>query len=204
MTPARCLTPRVAIVGRLLLTCSVALLLFGVESGAQDSETRQRTRVRSGLQVLYNFDSSSGPVIEDQSGVGKPINLRIADPKAVNRAEGTLRIRGNTKIQSDKPAKKLIDSVRRSGAISIEAWIQPANTKQDGPARIATLSKNSNERNFTVGQEGDKYQVRLRTTRTSTNGIPAVESPGKRATTRLTHVIYTHDKDGQTRIFVDG
>ena len=204
MTPARCLTTRIALVGRSLLTCSVALLLVGVEGDAQDSETRLQSRVRNGLQVLYNFESASGPVVEDRSGVGEAVNLRIADLKAVNWAEGTLRIRGNTKIQSDKAPKKLIDSVRRSGAISIEAWIQPANTKQDGPARIVTLSKDSSERNFTLGQEGDKFQVRLRTTRTSTNGMPAVESPGKRATTRLTHVVYTHDKDGQTRIFVDG
>lgn len=204
MTTARFLTIRIAFVGRSLLTCSIAMLVLSGETEAQDSETRQRSRVRNGLQVLYNFDSSTGSLVEDRSGVGKAINLRITDLKAVNRAEGTLRIRGNTKIQSDKPPKKLIDSVRRSGAISIEAWIQPANSKQDGPARIITLSKNSNERNFTLGQEGDKYQVRLRTTRTSTNGIPAVESPGKRATTKLTHVVYSHDKDGQTRIFVDG
>ena len=204
MTHARCLTIRVTFVGRLLLNCSAVFLLVASVASAQNSETSNQSRIREGLQVFYNFSSPSGSVVEDRSGVGKAVNLRIADPKAVNREEGSLEVRGSTTIRSDKPAKKLIDAVRQSGEISIEAWIQPANTKQVGPARIVTLSKNSIERNFTLGQDGDKFEVRLRTTRTSTNGIPAVATPGKKAATKLTHVVYTHDKDGQTQIFVDG
>lgn len=162
------------------------------------------SRVSHGLQVLYTFDSGSGPVVQDRSGVGEPLNLKISDLKAVRRSKGKLQISDKTIIRSDRPARKLIDAVRRSGAITIEAWAQPANTKQDGPARIVTLSKNSSERNFTLGQDGDKYDVRLRTTRTSTNGIPAVGSPGKAANTKLTHVVYAFDKGGQGRIFVNG
>jgi hypothetical protein len=177
---------------------------FGATTFAQDKTSAgQNSRVQSGLQVLYDFASSSGAVIHDRSGVGEPINLSISDPKAVRRSEGKLEVSGKTTIRSGKPAKKLIDSVRRSGALTIEAWIQPANTKQAGPARIVTVSKNSNERNVTLGQDGDKYEVRLRTTRTSTNGIPAVASKGRTVDTKLTHIVYAFAKDGQAQLFVN-
>lgn len=172
-------------------------------NGQESGDNSRNGRVTTGLQVLYDFASSSGAVIHDRSGVGEPINLSIADPKAVKRSEGKLAVNGKSTIRSKRPAKKLIDAVRRSGALTIEAWVQPANTKQAGPARIVTLSKNSNERNFTLGQDADKYEVRLRTTRTSTNGIPAVASKGRTASTKLTHIVYAFAKDGQARLFVN-
>ena len=32
-------------------------------------------RVRQGLQVLYDFSATSGPLVKDRSGVGKPIDV---------------------------------------------------------------------------------------------------------------------------------
>ena len=204
MRPARCLTTTV-----ITICCCVVLLSTAGRIAAQSKsdlkdQPNRSFRVRNGLQVLYDFASSSGPLVQDRSGVGQPINLRISDPTSVRRSEGALEVRGKTAIRSDKPAKKLIDAVRHSGSLTIEAWIQPANTSQDGPARIVSLSKSSNERNFTLGQDKDKFEVRLRTTRTSTNGIPSVASPAKSLNTKLTHVVYTHDRGGQTRIFLNG
>lgn len=170
-----------------------------------DQETADRpSRVTSGLQVFYNFADSSGGIVKDRSGTGEPVHLKILDVNAVRRSAGTLQIVRRTTIRSERPARKLIDSVRRSGAITIEAWIEPANTTQSGPARLVTLSKNASERNFTLGQDGDDFEVRLRTTGTSTNGIPAVATPGKSIRPKLAHVTYTHSRNGQTRIFVDG
>jgi len=161
-------------------------------------------RTRSGLQVLYDFQSSEGAVVRDRSKVGEPLNLTIADSKAVSRSEGTLQVRGKTLIQSDKPATKIIDAVRRSGELTMEAWVRPANTELSGPARIVTLSKNANERNATLGQDKDRFEVRLRTTSTSANGVPAINSAAHSVTPKLTHVVYTRDRSGRTRIYVDG
>ena len=163
-----------------------------------------RGRTRSGLLALYDFGSSSGSVVQDRSGVGKPLDLRIADSKSVRRIKGSLEIRGATLIRSDKPASKIIDAVRRSGEITIEAWIHPAKTGQTGPARIITLSKNAGERNFTLGQDEDRFEMRLRTTRTSKNGVPALSSPRNSVTTKLIHVVYTRDRTGRARISING
>lgn len=178
--------------------------LTGQAFAQQSDNENHGSRIGKDLQVLYTFESDSGSVVRDRSGIGEPLDLKISDPKAVKRTKGKLLVSGKTTISSDGPARKLIDAVRRSRALTIEAWIQPANSKQDGPARIVSLSKNSNERNFTLGQDGDKYEVRLRTTRTSTNGIPALASPGKAANTKLTHVVYAFTQDGQARIFING
>ena len=64
--------------------------------------------------------------------------------------------------------------------------------------------KNGNERNFTLGQDGDKYDIRFRSTKTSTNGIPSVSTPSNSLKTQLTHVVYTRDRTGRTRIYFNG
>jgi hypothetical protein len=81
-------------------------------------------------------------------------------------------------LSSSVPARKIVTAAQASGALTIEAWIKPANVGQAGPARIATLSRDTSERNFTLGQDHATFQVRLRTTRTSANGEPALDSPG--------------------------
>ncbi len=161
-------------------------------------------RATSGLQVLYDFSDTDGNVVRDRSGAGDAYDLKIADPQAVKRSAGSLHILKPTIIASDKASTRLIDAVRASGEITIEAWIAAKDTKQAGPARLITLSKNSSERNFTLGQDGDKLEVRLRTTNTSTNGIPSVASAAKSFSTKLTHVVYTRHKDGKAMIYQDG
>ncbi len=120
------------------------------------------------------------------------------------RAKGTLEIRGNTTILSSVAASRVIEAVKRSGAISAEAWVQPANIKQAGPARIVTISSNISNRNFTLGQDGNKLDVRLRTSRTSNNGLPSTNTPGGSLKAQLVHLVYTRDAGGQARIFLDG
>jgi hypothetical protein len=98
----------------------------------------------------------------------------------------------------------VIQSVRRSGAISIEAWIKPAKIDQAGPARIVTLSANSNARNFTLGQDNDRFDVRFRTGETSQNGLPSVSSSSRSVKKQLTHVLYTRNRSGKAMIYVNG
>ena len=162
------------------------------------------TRTTAGLQALYDFNSTSGPIVTGLSRWGAALGLEISDPKAVKRSEGSLSVRGKTLIRTQKPAVTIIESIRRSGEITIEAWIQPAKIDQSGPARIITLSKNASERNFTLGQDGDRFEVRFRTTETSDNGIPSLSSGPKSLTTELTHVVYTRSRSGQARLYLNG
>lgn len=162
------------------------------------------SRVGQGLQVLYDFADQDSAIVRDRAGVGQPLNLRIEKPGRVRRKSGTLEVTGDTVIRSEKSARRLVDAVRRSGGVTIEAWIRPNGLKQKGPARIVTFSRNATERNFTLGQEARRVEVRLRTTETSDNGIPSIQTHDRSLSQELMHVVYTRDRRGQARVYVDG
>jgi hypothetical protein len=111
---------------------------------------------------------------------------------------------------SSGSASKLITSAQDSNALTLEAWVQPANTTQDGPARIVTISQDANTRNLTLGQGrwGDQptttYDVRLRTTERNENGRPSLTTPTGTVSSDLSHVVYTRDSSGTAHIYVDG
>ncbi len=161
-------------------------------------------RTGAGLVALYEFGEAAGPLIRDRSGVGKPLDLKIEDLDKVRRIEGALEISGQTKIRSGKAAGKLIAAIKRSGELTVEAWVRPAKLNQTGPARIITLSENTTHRNFTLGQDGDKWDVRLRTSKTSDNGTPSLTTKNKSLSTKLTHIAFTRDRSGWARVYVGG
>lgn len=161
-------------------------------------------RVARGLQVLYTFDATRGDIIQDQSGLGQALDLTIEKPSAVQWRNGVLVVRSSTKIKSSVPAKKIINAVKRSNSLTVEAWIRPANDQQKGPARIVSISSNSSQRNMTLGQEAKKFDARLRTTSTSSNGIPSTSTSNNSVKTALMHVVFTRDATGTARIYING
>lgn len=167
-------------------------------------------RAEEGLLALYTFEEEDETIVWDVSGVGTPLNLLIGDSSATHRVSGGLSIDSSTILSDLAPTTKIIDGVQATGELTIEAWIAPENTTQDGPARIVTYSKDTSNRNFTLGQgkwggyPSDVFDIRLRTTDTSSNGIPSITTPSGTATTDLTHVVYTRDSYGNARTFIDG
>jgi hypothetical protein len=161
-------------------------------------------RVASGLVVFYDFGTAQGAVVADRSDAKPAIDLKIAQPQNVRRTKGTLEIRKSTVIRTAQPPTRLINAIKRTGEITVEAWLQPANTTLDGPARIVTLSRDTSERNFTLGQEKNLFDVRLRTSRSSNNGIPSTSTPARSLAVRLTHVVFTRNRAGRTTIYLNG
>ncbi|MEZ6060149.1 MAG: DUF1592 domain-containing protein [Planctomycetaceae bacterium] len=189
---------------------AVGMLLSGVSRPAVAADETAATsndqpqRVQSGLLAIYDFRMEAGDIVSDRSGAVPPTDLKIASVDAVRRSDGALEIVGETIIRSAAPPRRLIEAIRRTGELTIEAWIRPADASQKGPARIVTLSKNGSERDFTLGQDGNRYDIRLRTRETSTNGIPSVSSPPQSLTAEVTHVVYTRSLSGEARIFLNG
>jgi hypothetical protein len=162
------------------------------------------TRVTAGLLSLYTFDEGSGSTVFDVSGVGTPLNLEISNLGNVTWGNGLLNLTAATLITSPQPASKLFSSITATQEITLEAWLAPANNTQSGPARIATLSKDTVNRNVTLGQDGDDYNVRLRTTTTGNNGLDKMlTSPESWVSTDLTHVVYSREADGDAFLYVD-
>jgi hypothetical protein len=169
-----------------------------------EGASRATDRVVVGLQALYTFEEGSGDSVRDVSGSNEPVHLKIADLPAVRWTDQGLAVNSSTLIASDRPPKKLIDAIKKSRAVTLEAWVTPATASQSGPARILTLSSGAGERNFTLGQDGDKYEVRFRATGNNANGLPGLHTPGGSAKTQLTHLVYTRDPAGKAKFYVNG
>jgi len=167
------------------------------------------TRVTDGLLVLYTFHEGSGTTVHDVSTIGTPLDLTVDDPSAINWVPGGLAIHAATLVASEGAAAKVIQAAQTTNELTIEAWLRPANTSQDGPARIVTLSADPYQRNLTLGQglwgsqPSDLYDVRLRTTATSLNGTPSLYTPAGSLTTELAHVVYTRDTSGLARTTIN-
>ncbi len=167
-------------------------------------------RVTDSLQALYTFDEGSGTTVRNAAGTGSALDLVIERPEATRWESGQLAITGSTLIRSAGPVTPLVDALRASNAITIETWVTPANATQTGPARLITLSSDINNRDFMLGQGQygtlipNLFITRLRTTRTNTNGEPALVSPPGTATTALTHVVYTREPGGTARMYING
>jgi hypothetical protein len=162
-------------------------------SQVQQRFQRGSRSMPAGAVVLYTFTAGAGDVVRDASRARGGITLRISHPSAVEwLKDGGLAVRAPVLIASNGPATALTDAITRSQAITIEAWVKPVDYAQAGPARIVTLSQDPVRRNLTLGQQGDGYEVRLRTTTTSDNGLPGVATGGPEAR----HVQATRDADG--------
>jgi len=165
--------------------------------------------VTPGLQVLYEFNETSGTTVGDTSGVAPALDLTIATPANTAWGTGTLDITGPTLINTGTPASKITNAVVASNEITVEAWIQPDNTVQNGPARIVTISDSPFARNMTLGQgvwstTGDRIEARLRTTGTGANGTPATQTAAGTLDTSVQHVVYTRNAAGVTTVYIDG
>lgn len=161
-------------------------------------------RVSNGLLALYDFNEGRGRIVNDRSGADEPINLKIENSRAAQWLPGALQLRQSTIVRSYEPTIRIAEKIRRHRAISVEVWITAQKTGQSGPARIFTLSKNGTHRNFTLGQDGAKFDVRFRTDETSPNGLPSLASKPDSVSKELTHVIYTRARDGVAQIFLNG
>ncbi len=133
-------------------------------------------RHADGLLARYAFDEGQGDVVRDVSGRRPALDLQLAETGAVTWLAEGLRTNRPVRIATPGPAERLTAAVRETNALTLEAWITPAREVQTGPARIVTLSQDHTTRNFTLGQENRTYEMRLRTSETSANGLPSVQT----------------------------
>ena len=167
-------------------------------------------RVTDGLQVLYTFEEGSGSVVHDVSGLVPALDLTVSNPAGTTSwGPGTLAFEAPTIARSGVAAQRVSKAIAATNEITVEAWIDPANLTQDGPARIATISGGTALRNVTLGQglwsdkPSDTFNVRLRSTTTDKDGMPLVTTDAGSAKPGLQHLVYTRDPSGAARIYID-
>ncbi len=152
--------------------------------------------------ALFTFSEGAGDVTMDTSGVGAPIALQIEGMEWVGG--GGLRNVSGKAQASEADSRKLFDMIASGNEYSVEAWVIPDNTAQDGPARIVSYSQDTGVRNFTMGQNAIYYQLRNRSAATGANGTPALEALDPQTDTVLQHVVMTFDAASGRKVYVNG
>ena len=165
-------------------------------------------RVSAGLRARYDFNEGSGTQVHDLAGVGSPLDLTIKKASQVRWGAGSLQVTGYTPIASSGPASPLIEAAKASNAVTVEAWVTPADVEQYS-ARILTLSPNATVRNLTLAQgvfnqhDATLVSLRVRTTATASSG-QELFSPSGSIQPALTHLVGTVAADGVIQIYVNG
>lgn len=162
------------------------------------------SRISGGLQALFTFDEREGTVVHNRAQTGAAFDLQVDAPNKVQWFRGFMLFKNETVLRSESAGKQLAAAISASNALSLEAWVKPANLIQSGPARIVSLSSDTSNRNFTLGQKADTWEVRLRTASTNSNGTPAITTEAGSCRSELMHVVYTRDKEGTANLFVNG
>jgi hypothetical protein len=193
------------------------------EAAAPDVAAESNTpacdrRVTQGLVVLYTFTRDAGETeVRDVSGVDPPLDLVVAEGRLDDDAgivwqSGVIEFRSPGRLSSKSAATKIVEHAKSSNELTVEAWIVPRGRGPNIPARIVTMSRGQDKRNFTLGVTGDPGSVAndrwaMRTRTTNSNGVDNGGEVTTNSTVqlgKLTHVVSTRSKDGARAMFVDG
>jgi hypothetical protein len=176
----------------------------------------------SGLQALYDFQPDStgtilrvpaGSPAENRSGQG--LDLTLATPHTVAwLAGGGLQLLDATLIQSTTAPLGLIAACRATQELTLEVWLELTDAQRiqagQGPKRIVTLSVNQGVRYLTLGQghasgtAAARYNLRIRTQADNVNAIPGLMTPEGSAIAGRSHILFTRDRQGGCRLYVNG
>jgi hypothetical protein len=104
----------------------------------------------------------------------------------------------------DEMARHLFERLTATSELTLQARVRPASTDASGPARIVSLSRDSQRRDFTLAQAGRDLVFRVRTPATGPNGAhPELRTVDGSLGMREHRVRSTFDGE-QSRIMVDG
>jgi fibronectin type 3 domain-containing protein len=159
-------------------------------------------RITDGLAALWEFDGLSGTTVPDVSGVAPALDLTLVTPGTASWTPYAINISGGARLQS-AAASKITSAAIASGGVSIEMWIKPTTSPQQGPARIFALSADNNNRNIMLGHgDTNGYPTTSIVTRVRTD-TPFNTSSGS-LSAALTQVVYTRGADNIHRVYING
>ena len=160
--------------------------------------------------ALWKLEEGSGTVALDTSLVGPTMNLTLEGDVGWISGGG-LEFTGGKATSNSTDSRKLWNEIGSGSGMqrySVEAWVIPANTTQEGPARILSYSGGTGQRNFMLGQVLYNYVFRNRSVNPllNENGDPALSTndDDEDLQAMLQHVVMTFDQTNGRRIFVNG
>jgi len=107
-------------------------------------------------------------------------------------------------IRSKFSTELLYSRLISGTGLTVEVWIETKNVSQKGPARIVSYSLNKALRNFTLGQDKQDLEFRLRSKQNDLNGAhPSVRCKKLFQAGVAQHLAVTYDY-AREKVFLDG
>ncbi len=174
-----------------------ALYSLGEESA------HDRGAFAEGLVAEYLFSDTAGGVLRNASSHGDALNFQAqAGVQALKG--GGVRLQGGAALWCTDATGIIPRAVQGTSQLTVEVWLSPERLDQTGPARIVSLSKNADERNFTLGQQGRDIHFRVRTPLAGLNGAwISLKAGNALKDTCKVHIAATFYR-GVERLYVNG
>lgn len=166
----------------------------------------------AGARGVWRFNEGSGTSVIDRIATPLPMHMTVETEAAVTWVSGGLRLDSRVTIAT-AASPHVSNDISVSKAFTVEAWVSTANLTQgldgsvDGApdhATIVNVSGSIVSFSGLIGQIGDKWVGRARSSATGTNALPEIETmPGKAKADTVTHLVLV--ANGTSRIlYVDG
>jgi hypothetical protein len=179
---------------------------------ANGIEDRGDERYLQHLVAFWDFKEGTGDIAHDTSGVAPPLDLRLEGSDWEWMTNYGVSFVSGRAIGSAAASRKLWERIAQANSgtqqYSVEAWVVPDNTTQEGPARIVNYSQGTGSRNFGMGQVLYQYDFRNRSVEPEINGNgdPSLRTydADQDLQATLQHVVLTYDQFRGRRIYVNG
>ncbi len=153
-----------------------------------------------GLIAEYIFNTL--PVV-NRGYLGEEMDMYPLNPTNMEKDIGSI-IENNNLFATTNGTGRFIQYLKDANNFSIALWIKPLSLHQSGPARIITLSSDTDNRNFTLGQSGAMLNFRVRTPLTGNNGSRvSYQSSPVLKTDEPQFVVATYNR-GEMQLYFNG
>lgn len=186
------------------------LMIFDRAINDNDIETLFNTDYQnSSLENRRNDLVIEYPFTPDRSKISGKLKDRLqfiaSKPSESGQSVSNAYIfNDNNSLKSNTPASGLIELLKQANQVTIAIWIKPDNLRQVGPARIISLSKDTDHRNFTLGQSGARLNFRVRTPLTGLNGSKVELVTNRVLTAGSTQCVVATFHRGEYKLYIDG
>ena len=144
---------------------------------------------RDGLVFLWHG------TLEDSGDIEPRDEAKIGEDGQMDLAGGAFLTEGVNDA--------LLAACQASNQLTLECLVTTDNLNQSGPARIISFSNDSTHRNFTLGQDGARFAMRIRTPRTGQNATGSEFPFGRIEAGKPMHVIVSYFP-GNAYCYIDG
>jgi glycopeptide antibiotics resistance protein len=154
-----------------------------------------------GDSLLANYQLTGKCCYQDQTGK-LPKLIWKGNPKNQQESKGVF-LSAEHWLQTSTPVTYLSNRISQTSEFTISTTVATANLEQNGPARILSVSGNSLRRNWTLGQQGNSLDFRLRTPITGENGTELkLHIPNIFLDTKPHHLVITYSR-ATIQVYVD-